>query len=58
MGSLRLAISICPEQITIVTCIPMGDVLTSGDLHICQNDLGKPILVDPTEAKNNTPKTA
>ena len=28
----------------------MGDVLTSGDLHIGRNDLGQSMLVDSTEA--------
>ena len=28
----------------------MGDVLTSGDLLEGHNDLGQPMLVDPTEA--------
>ena len=37
--------------------IYMGDLLTSGDLHVGHNDLGQPMLVDPTEANNNTPKT-
>ena len=34
-----------------------GDLLTSGDLHVGHNDLDQPILVDPIEANNNTPKT-
>ena len=37
--------------------IPMGDVLTSGDLLEGHNDLGQPILVDLREKNNNTPKT-
>ena len=36
----------------------MGDLLTSGDLHVGHNDPGQPMLVDPTEANNNIPKTA
>ena len=32
----------------------MGDVLTSRDLHAGHSDLGRHILVDPTEANNNT----
>ena len=36
----------------------MGDVLTFGDLYAGHNDLGQLMLVDPTEANNNTPKTA
>jgi len=36
----------------------MGDVLTSGDLYVGHNDLGQPILVDPTEANNNTHQPA
>ena len=36
----------------------MGDVLTSDDLLEGHNDLGQPMLVDPTEANNNTSKTA
>ena len=51
MHSLSLAIAICPELITT------GDVLTSGDLHAGHNDLCQPMLVDPTEANINTPKT-
>ena len=34
----------------------MGELLTSGDLHVGQNDLDQPMLVDPIEANNNTPK--
>ena len=49
---------ISPELITIFTCIPMGDVLISGDLYVGHNVLGQPMLVDPTEVNNNTPKTA
>ena len=40
------------------TCIPMGDVLTSGDLHVGHSDLGPYILVDPTKENNNTINTA
>ena len=36
----------------------MGDLLTPGDLHVGHNELGQPKLEDPTEANNNTPKTA
>ena len=36
----------------------MVDVLTSGDLPEGHNDLGPCILVDPTFANNNTPKSA
>ena len=43
---------------TRITCIPIGDVLTSGDLPKGHDDLGPCMLVDPTEANNNTLKTA
>ena len=33
----------------------MGDVLTFGDLHVGHNELGQPMLVDPTEV-NETHK--
>ena len=37
--------------------IRIRDVLTSGDLHLGHNDIGKPMLVDPTEPNNyNTPQ--
>ena len=35
----------------------MGNILASGHLHVGHNDPAQPMLVDPTEAKNNTPKT-
>ena len=53
-----LAIQICPKLITIFTSIPFGDILTSGDLQLGHNDLGKPMMVDHIEANNNTPQTA
>ena len=43
---------------TKFTCIHMGDVLTSGDLLEGSNDLGQTMLVGPTNAINNTPKTS
>ena len=39
---------------TKFTYIPTGDVLTSSDPLEGHIDLGKLMLVDPTEAKNNT----
>ena len=39
---------------TKLTCIPKGDILTSGDLREGHNDLGHPMLL---EANINTPKT-
>ena len=36
----------------------MGDILTSGDLPVGHNDLGQTLLVEHTEANNNTPKSA
>ena len=50
MDSLSLTFYVCPELITILTCIPMGDVLTSTDFHIGHNDLGQPMVVDPISA--------
>ena len=32
----------------------MGDALTSGDLQVGHNGLDQPMLVNPTEANNNT----
>ena len=34
--------------------IPMGDLMTSGALHVGHNDLDQPMLVDHTEANKNT----
>ena len=34
----------------------MGDVLTSIDLCLGHNDLGQPMLIDPTEENNNSQK--
>ena len=58
MDSLNFVIKICHVLITIFTCISMGNVLTSGDLHVGHNDLGPCILVDPTEANIETSNTA
>ena len=41
----------------VFTYIPMGVVLTSGDLHVGHHDLSQLMLGDPTQANNNTPKT-
>ena len=57
--SLSLAIwfdlSLSP-YLHVFTCLQY--VLTSGDLYVGHNNLGQPMLVDPTKANNNTPKTA
>ena len=54
MDYLSLAKYICPDLMTGFTFIPMGDIFLSGDLHVGHNNLGLCMLVDSTEANNNT----
>ena len=54
VNPVKSNIQIFPEQMTRFTFIPIRHVLTSGDLRVGHSDLDPYMLVEPTEANNNT----